>query len=300
MKNPSISLPQVPLLVMRLKDYWALSKPRVTLLVWGTTLAGMVLGARIASVSISASLLFNTLLGSWLVIAAANVLNQVLEVEPDSRMQRTRNRPLPANRVGLTEGLALGVVWAVVGLLLLALFVNLLTAALGALSIALYVFAYTPLKPRTHLATAIGAIPGAIPPLAGWTAVTGDFAATSLLLFAVQFLWQFPHFWAIAWLVRKDYDAAGFKMLPFPNADAVATASACLQYAAATAPFALALALALDKPYLYLIPAALLSVWFAMASYHFKKRSDEAGARKVLKASIVYLPLLLLAAIAAS
>lgn len=300
MKNPSISLPQVPLLVMRLKDYWALSKPRVTLLVWGTTLAGMVLGARIASVSISASLLFNTLLGSWLVIAAANVLNQVLEVEPDSRMQRTRNRPLPANRVGLTEGLALGVVWAVAGLVLLAVTVNLVTAALGAISIALYVFAYTPLKPRTHLATAIGAIPGAIPPLAGWTAVTGDFAATGLLLFAVQFLWQFPHFWAIAWLVRKDYDAAGFKMLPFPNADGVATASACLHYAAATAPFALALALALDKPYLYLIPASLLSVWFAMASYHFKKRPDEAGARKVLKASIVYLPLLLLAAIAAS
>jgi len=300
LKNPSISLPQVPLLTTRLRDYWALSKPRVTLLVWGTTLAGMTLGARIASAPISASLLFNTLLGSWLVIAAANVLNQVLEVVPDSRMQRTRNRPLPANRVGLTEGLALGVVWAVAGLILLAACVNLLTAALGAMSIALYVFAYTPLKPKTHLATAVGAIPGAIPPLAGWTAVTGDLAATGLLLFAVQFLWQFPHFWAIAWLVRKDYEAARFKMLPFPNADGTATASACIQYAAATAPFALSLALAVSKPYLYLVPAGVLSLWFVLASYQFRKRPDEAGARKVLKASIVYLPLLLLAAIVAS
>jgi protoheme IX farnesyltransferase len=228
------------------------------------------------------------------------VLNQVIEIDPDARMQRTRNRPLPAKRVGLTEGLALGVVWAVAGLALLAVFVNLLTAALGAMSIALYVFAYTPLKPKTHLATAIGAIPGAIPPLAGWTAVTGNLGATGLLLFAVQFLWQFPHFWAIAWLVREDYKAAGFKMLPFPNADGVATASACLQYAAATAPFALALGLVLANPYLYLVPAGALSVWFVLASYRFRKQPDEAGARKVLKASIVFLPLLLLAAIAAS
>lgn len=300
MKNPSVSLPEFPLAIARLKDYWALSKPRVTLLVWATTLAGMVLAAKIAAISVSGSLLFFTLVGSWLVIAAANVLNQVLEVEPDSRMQRTRNRPLPANRVGLTEGLALGVLWAVAGLAMLAFFVNLLTAALGALSIALYVFAYTPLKPKTHLATAIGAIPGAIPPLAGWTAVTGNLAATGLLLFAVQFLWQFPHFWAIAWLVRDDYKAAGFKMLPFPSADGVATATACLQYAAATAPFALALALVVQKPYLYLAPAVLLSVWFVLATYRFRNNPDEAGARKVLKASIMYLPLLLLAAIAAS
>jgi len=260
----------------------------------------MVLGAKIASVPLSQPLLFSTLLGSWLVIAAANALNQVLEVEPDSHMERTRSRPLPAGRVGITEGLMLGVIWAVAGLATLAFFVNLLTAMLGAISIALYVFAYTPLKPKTHLATAIGAIPGAIPPLAGWTAVTGNFAATGLLLFAVQFLWQFPHFWAIAWLVREDYDRAGFKMLPFRNADGRATASACMQYAAAAAPFALALSLVVANRMIYLAPAALLSLWYVMACYRFKGSPSEAGARKVLKASIAYLPLLLLVAIVAS
>ncbi|MDQ2985634.1 MAG: heme o synthase [Armatimonadota bacterium] len=300
MKNPSVSLPEFPLAAARLRDYWALSKPRVTLLVWATTLAGVVLAANIASISVSIPLLFNALIGSWLVIASANVLNQVLEVAPDSRMNRTRNRPIPAGRVGQTEGLALGVVWGVLGLAQLALFVNLLTAALGALSIALYVFAYTPLKPRTHFATAIGAIPGAIPPLAGWTAVTGSIEVTGVILFAIQFLWQFPHFWAIAWLVREDYAAAGFKMLPFPEADGRATAMACLQYAAATSPFAMALALGLARPWIYALPAVALSVWFVVCANRFRNAPDEARARKLLKATILYLPLLLLAAIAAS
>lgn len=300
MKNPSLPLPEAPVIAARLKDYWALSKPRITLLVWGTTLAGMILASRIADVSLTPALMLSALIGSWLVIAAANGLNQVLEVAPDSRMRRTRNRPLPANRVGLTEGLALGVLWAVSGLGLLAYFVNLLTAALGAVSIALYVFAYTPLKPRTHLATAIGAIPGAIPPLAGYTAVTGNIEVAGVILFAVQFLWQFPHFWAIAWLVRDDYEAAGFKMLPFPNADGRSTAMACLNYSVATAPFAVVLALLIAMPAVYLPLAIGLSAWFAFASYNFVKHPDEAGARKVIGASIVYLPLLLLAAIVAS
>lgn len=300
MKNPSVLLPEFPISAAKLRDYWALSKPRVTLLVWATTLAGMALAANIASVSISGPLLFNALLGSWLVIASANVLNQVLERAPDSRMNRTKNRPIPAGRVGQTEGLALGVVWGVLGLMQLAFFVNLLTAVLGALSIALYVFAYTPLKARTHFATAIGAIPGAIPPLAGWTAVTGSIEVTGVMLFAIQFLWQFPHFWAIAWLVREDYAAAGFKMLPFPEADGRATATACLQYAAATTPFAVALALSFDNPWVYVVPALALSAWLVLCANRFRKQPNETRARKLLKATILYLPALLLAAIAAS
>jgi len=300
MKNPSVSLPRIPVALARARDYWALSKPRVTLLVWATTLAGMVLAARIGGWHIGGSLLFHTLLGSWFVIASANVLNQVIEVEADSRMKRTQHRPLPDGRVSLTEGLAVGVVWGTLGLAQLFWFVNPLTAALGALSIALYVFAYTPLKPKSHLATAIGAIPGAIPPLAGWTAVTGQIGVTGIILFAIQFLWQFPHFWAIAWLVKEDYDAAGFKMLPFPGASGEATATACLHYAAATAPFALALALRLERPIVYVVAAIPLCAWFAYSCYQFKRSPDQAMARKVLKASIGFLPLLLLAAIAAS
>jgi protoheme IX farnesyltransferase len=290
----------LPLAVAKAKDYWALSKPRVTLLVWATTLAGMVLAANLGSVSLSAVLLLHTLIGSWLVIASANALNQVLEVDADSRMKRTQSRPIPSGRLSLTEGLAVGVVWGSLGLAQLFVFVNPLTAMLGAASIALYVFAYTPLKPKTHLATAIGAIPGAIPPLAGYTAVTGSIGSTGVILFAIQFLWQFPHFWAIAWLIREDYEAAGFKMLPFPGASGEATATACLQYAAATAPFALALALKLANPWLYVAAALPLCLWFAYASYRFKKNPDQLAARKVLKASIAFLPLLLLAAIAAS
>jgi protoheme IX farnesyltransferase len=260
----------------------------------------MVLAANLGSVSLSAVLLLHTLIGSWLVIASANALNQVLEVDADSRMKRTQSRPIPSGRLGLTEGLAVGVVWGSLGLAQLFVFVNPLTAMLGAASIALYVFAYTPLKPKTHLATAIGAIPGAIPPLAGYTAVTGSIGSTGVILFAIQFLWQFPHFWAIAWLIREDYEAAGFKMLPFPGASGKATATACLQYAAATAPFALALALKLANPWLYVAAALPLCLWFAYASYRFKKNPDPLAARKVLKASIAFLPLLLLAAIAAS
>ena len=300
MKNPSVSLPQVPLALSRTKEYWALSKPRVTLLVWATTLAGMVLAGRIGGLHVAGALLFHTLTGSWLVIASANALNQVLEVDADSRMKRTQNRPIPGGRISLTEGLAVGVIWASLGLAQLYWFVNPLTAALGAVSIALYVFAYTPLKPKSHLATAIGAIPGAIPPLAGWTAVTGQVGVTGVLLFAIQFLWQFPHFWAIAWLVKEDYDAAGFKMLPFPGASGEATAAACLQYAAATAPFALALALRLEQPIIYVIAAIPLCIWFALSCYRFRRTPNQAMARKVLKASIAFLPLLLLAAIVAS
>src|SRR5688572_20691227 len=127
MKNPSVSLPQLPLAIARLKDYWALSKPRVTLLVWATTLAGMVLAARIGGWYVGSTLLLNTLLGSWFVIASANALNQVLEVEADSRMKRTQGRPIPANRISVTEGLAVGVIWGSLGLALLYWFANPLT-----------------------------------------------------------------------------------------------------------------------------------------------------------------------------
>ena len=257
----------------------------------------MVLAARIAGANLSAALVAAMLTGSWLVIASANVLNQVLEIRSDAKMSRTRNRPLPAGRVGLTEGLALAVVWAISGLFILSIWVNLLTALLGALSITLYAFAYTPLKPVTHVATAIGAIPGAIPPLAGWTAATGTIDMIGVILFAIQFLWQFPHFWAIAWLVRDDYRAAGFKMLPFPEADGLSTATACLHYAIATVPFSLALAVKMHLWPIYLAVCLALSVWFVRAAVQFRSHPDEMGARRVLKASILFLPALQLTAI---
>jgi protoheme IX farnesyltransferase len=267
----------------------ALSKPRVTSLVWVSTLAGMVIAG-----GAPASVYVHALIGSWLVIAAANALNQVLEVGADSVMKRTRSRPLPAGRLSLGEGFAIGMAWAVLGLVELALFVNPLTAALGAASIALYVLAYTPLKPRSHLATAIGAIPGAIPPLAGWVAATGTIGPEALLLFAVQFFWQFPHFWSIAWLLREDYAAAGFKMLPLPDADARATGIATMQFSGVLLPLSLYLFIYMSRQGPYAVGAVLLSVWVISAAYRFWRAQDDASARKLLKVTVMYLPLWLL------
>lgn len=274
----------------RARDYWLLSKPRVTLLVWGTNLFGMALAGW---APLGASL--SNLIGAWLVIASANALNQVFEAEPDGAMARTRLRPIPGGRIKAGEALAVGLVWGLAGVTLLALLVNGLTAILGAASIVLYALVYTPLKRRTHLCTAIGALPGAIPPLAGWAAVTGNIDPPALLLFAIQFFWQFPHFWSIAWILRDDYAKAGFKMLPYPGADGLATATCCLQYTLAVLPLSLVYAATLSKAWLY-VPLALLAwLWLFSASLRFKRESDTDSARKLLKATVGYLPLLLAA-----
>lgn len=286
--------PAVTVHPSRLSDYWALSKPRVTILVWITTLLGMVIAAGVADIQVGGWLFFHMLVGSWLVIAAANVFNQVLEREADSKMRRTRTRPIASGRIATREGWALGAVWVILGLSQLALFVNLLVALFGAVSIAAYAFAYTPLKPRSHLATAIGAIPGAIPPLAGWVAVTGSISLPGIMLFALQFFWQFPHFWAIAWLLREDYFAAGFKMLPFPGADGKSTALATLQYSLAAWPLSFAFSVFVLQPVVYVLGAFALNLWITLAAHRFWVSPGDAQAKKVLKASVVYLPLLLL------
>ena len=300
MKNPSISVPHLPLALARAKDYWALSKPRVTLLVWATTLAGMVLAGRIGGWHVSGTLLFNTLVGSWLVIASANALNQVLEVDADSRMKRTQNRPIPGGRISVTEGLVVGVLWASLGLAQLYWFVNPLTAALGAASIALYVFAYTPLKPKSHLATALGAVPGAIPPLAGWTAVTGQIGVTGVLLFAIQFLWQFPHFWAIAWLAHRDYSTAGFKLLPAEKGPTKFTALQTIIYALLLIPLTI-------LPYLVelttgttsIVVIMLANIFLVVQCIRLYINMDVKSARRVMFSSYIYLPVVLLAFLSA-
>jgi protoheme IX farnesyltransferase len=276
--------------IQRLRDYWALSKPRVTLLVWITNLFGMLLAGAASPGPIAINLL-----GAWFVIAAANVLNQVIEAVPDSQMSRTRNRPIPAGRVTPIEATLLGIVWAAAGLLILALWVNPLTACLGAVSIGLYALAYTPLKRITHLCTVVGAIPGAIPPLAGWAAVTGTLNPPAFLLFAIQFFWQFPHFWAIAWLLREDYATVGFKMLPYPDADGKSTAVCALKYSLPVLPLSLAYAFLLSKPWLY-VPLAMLAGWWLLsAAIRFVNSPDDLAARRVLKASIGYMPAVLMA-----
>ncbi len=275
----------------RFKDVWALSKPRVTLLVWATTLFGLVLGG---GLSLSPLLVINTLIGSWFVIASANALNQVLEAVPDSKMKRTSLRPIPAGRLSGMQGLMVGLAWGIIGVSQLAIFVNLETAGLGVASILLYVVAYTLLKPRTHLATAVGAIPGAIPPLAGFVAATGRFDLQGILLFAIQFFWQFPHFWSIAWILREDYSNAGFKMLPYPNADGKATGLCSLQSSIPLIPLSLMYGTYLEYSIVYWIGASILGVWLCFTSYRFYKSPEDFAAKKLLRVSVSYLPLILI------
>jgi protoheme IX farnesyltransferase len=292
----ALRAPSAPLLGMsmqKLRAYWLLSKPRVTLLVWLTTVAGLVLGGW--GQTLQGGLIAATLIGSWLVIASANALNQAIEWRRDAQMPRTALRPIPSGLISPLEGWLVGAVWGVAGVLTLALWVNAAVAWLGAVSILLYAFAYTPLKPQSHFSTAIGAIPGAIPPIAGWVAAQGGFSLEAWLLFALQFVWQFPHFWAIAWLYRDDYARAGFRMLPYPDASAVATARLSLAYTLAMVAISLMFAPLATHGWLYLLGALTLGYWTLRATLRFLKSADPVdGARSVLRSSVLYLPLLLL------
>lgn len=279
--------------MLKLRAYWLLSKPRVTILVWLTTAAGLALGGW--GQTLGAGLVAATLIGSWLVIASANALNQAYEWRQDALMTRTSQRPIPSGRVSPQEGWLIGALWGVLGTLILALWVNLPVAILGAVSILLYAFAYTPLKQRTHFSTAIGAIPGAIPPMAGWVAAQGGFSIEAWLLFALQFVWQFPHFWAIAWLYRDEYAKAGFHMLPYPDATAEATARLALWYTLAMVAISFMFAPFATQSWLYLLGAATLGLWAVRSAVRFVKTPNAPqSARSVLVSSVLYLPLLLI------
>ncbi|RMG22665.1 MAG: protoheme IX farnesyltransferase [Armatimonadetes bacterium] len=278
----------------RVRDYLQLAKPRVTTLVWVSMAAGMGIASAMGAGTASALTWLHALVGGFFVIASANAFNQALEAERDAVMRRTADRPVPGGRVTREEAFGVAAAFGLAGLTELALFVNLPTAALGLLSIVLYAFAYTPLKPRSHLCTLVGAIPGAIPPLAGWVAVTGGLGLPGLLLFAVQFLWQFPHFWAIAWLNREDYSRAGFRMLPYPEATAAETARQCVRYSLALVPVSAGFAVFAQSAGLYLILALGLAFWMVRASLAFRRLGDKASARRLLRVTIAYLPLILL------
>lgn len=281
--------------LQKARAYWLLSKPRVTLLVWLTTIAGVVLGGW--GQSLPLTLIVATVIGSWLVIASANAFNQAIEWEYDARMSRTAARPIPSGKVSVSEGWAMAIIWGLSGITVLALWVNTLVAWLGAVSIVLYAFTYTPLKRRTHLCTAVGGIPGAIPPLAGWVSAQGTITPEALLLFTIQYLWQFPHFWAIAWLNSEDYAHAGFRMLPYANAGGKATARLTLWYTSALVLFSFSMASYLQKPVVYLAVAVLLGLWHWRLSWRFYNNPERQTARGVLMASILYLPVLLISMI---
>jgi protoheme IX farnesyltransferase len=273
-----------------LNDYLILTKVRITALVLVTTAAGFLLAS---GVRVDLALLAWTLLGTGLAASGAAALNQFLEREADSRMRRTAGRPIPAGRMTPARGLTVGIGLSVAGVAILVAFVNVLTGLLALATVLLYVGVYTPLKRMTPLNTIIGAIPGAIPPVMGWTAVTGEAGLPAWVLFAILFLWQLPHFLAIAWIFRDDYRLGGFPMLPVLDPDGEATGRQVALYCAALVPVSLIPTfLGLAGP-IYFFGALLLGLAFLGAGLMMAVRRRGKEARRVLLASVTYLPLLL-------
>lgn len=267
-----------------------LVKARLTSLVLVTTAVGFYVGWQGA---MNWLLLANTLIATGLVAAGASALNQWLERDFDAKMRRTQSRPLPSGRMQPATVAVFGGVTSVAGLIYLALAVNLLTSVLGAVTLISYVFIYTPLKRVTWLNTAIGAIPGALPPLMGWAAARNELSGPGWALFAILAFWQLPHFFAIAWIYREDYARAGFVMLP--NVDTEGK-----QIRQQTIGNALALLIVSVCPFLfgmagavYLAGAILLGAGFLICAIQFSRQLTLARARQLFLASIIYLPLLL-------
>ena len=267
-----------------------LVKARLTALVLVTTLVGFYAGS---SSPVDYWKMLHALAGTALVACGAAALNQFLEREQDAKMRRTEDRPLPSGRLSPDAVLILGAALAVVGLLDLMFAVNTVTAFLGALTLASYLFIYTPLKRVTTLNTLIGAIPGAIPPLMGWTSARGEISAAGWSLFAILFLWQLPHFMAIAWLYREDYARAGFKMLPIIDPDGRKTAAQAVCHSFGLIPVSLFPSLLGIAGVVYFVGAILLSLTFLFFAIQFSRGLNAERARRLFIASIVYLPALL-------
>jgi protoheme IX farnesyltransferase len=272
--------------------YADLVKARLTLLVLLTTLVGFHLGWR---GGMDYLLMAHLLFGTALVAGGAAALNQLLEREYDARMRRTASRPLPSGRLQPVTVMLFGGVCSVAGLVHLALFTNPLTSALGAVSLVSYLFLYTPLKRLTWLNTAVGAIPGALPPLMGWAAARGELGGGGWTLFALLAFWQLPHFFAIAWIYKDEYAKAGFVMLPAVDPDGRRTAGQAVGHTLALwlvslLPFVYHLA----GP-VYLGAALVLGAGYLACAVQFARRLDLGSARRLFFASIIYLPLQLTA-----
>ena len=267
-----------------------LVKARLTTLVLLTTLVGFYIGWR---GPMNFALMLNTLAATGLVAAGAAALNQLLERDYDARMRRTQSRPLPAGRLQPTTVMLFGGVCAVLGLVYLALAVNLLTCVIGAVTLISYLFIYTPLKRITWLNTLIGAVPGALPPLMGWTAARGGLGGEGWALFAIVAFWQIPHFMAIAWMYRDEYANAGFKMLPVIDSDGRRTGQQAVSHTLALVVVALCpFAFRMAGP-VYLAGALILGAGFLWCAIQFSRQLTLAHARRLFLASILYLPLLL-------
>ena len=281
-----------------MRDYIDLTKPRITWLILMSTGIGYFFG-RAATAGWAGFLehvgllrLFHTILGTGLIASGTAALNQWIEREADSRMRRTANRPLPSGRLAAGPALAFGVALSVGGFADLWLGVNPLAAWIGAFTLASYLFFYTPLKQRTWWSTTIGAVPGAMPPVIGYAAAAGRLTPDSWALFAILFLWQFPHFYSIAWMYKEDYARAGIRMLPVVEPDGRSTARQIVLFGMALIPVSLVPAVLGMSGRIYLAGALLLGIWFLRSGVRVARERTVERARGVLLTSVVYLPFL--------
>lgn len=283
-----------------MRDYIALTKPRITWLILMSTAVGYFFGLKHDSIDAARFLLLNgspnwflllnTLIGTGLIASGTAALNQWYEREADTLMRRTAARPLPAGKLTAQRAMWFGIGLAFLGFLELAIGANWLAALLGAFTLASYLFIYTPLKQRSHLSTVIGALPGAMPPLIGYAAAHGSLTPEAFTLFAILFLWQFPHFLAIAWMYREDYARAGIMMLPVVEPDGMSTRRQIILYASTLIPVSVFPVLLGMSGKVYLIGALILGVWFLYTGVRVAFDLSNTRARHVLVASIVYLP----------
>ena len=275
----------------KIAAYLELTKPRIAFLLVLTSAAGFYLGSE---KGFNFAVFINAMIGITLLAFGVATLNQVWEVKTDALMPRTAMRPLVVGKITSKEALIFGLLQCLVAEIYLTFLVNPLTAILGLLVIVGYVLLYTPLKTRTSASTAIGAFPGALPPLMGWTAASNEITLGAWILFAMLFLWQFPHFLAIAWMYREQYAKAGILMLPVVEPEGKITAKQIVIFTILLLPVSLAPFFIGLAGWIYLIGAAVLGVWFLSASINAARAKTNEKARKLLLVSVIYLPLVYL------
>lgn len=276
----------------KLTDYKQLVKFRLTSIVVFSAAIGFLLASS-GSMDWMGLLLIG--LAGFLITGSANALNEIIEKDYDKLMKRTANRPLPTNRMSTVEALLLAGIMGVVGIFILASQFNYLAALIGALSLLSYAFIYTPLKRISNIAVFVGAIPGALPPMIGWVAMTGAITVEAFILFSIQFLWQFPHFWAIAWVAHDDYSRAGFRLLPSEGGRTRQSAFYNIVYILFLIPVSLLPFFLGFSGWISAVIISLTGLLFLLQAYRLYVKCDDKSAVKLMLGSFVYLPVVLLA-----
>lgn len=271
--------------------YVKLLKLRLTLLV----VFSAVFGYMMAAETFSGWSIFLIGLSALLVTGASNTLNQVLETDLDRLMTRTQKRPMPAGQISATAAVVYALTLGALGIAILVLQFGLVAGLLGIIALISYAFVYTPLKRITPLGVMVGAIPGSMPPLIGWAAATGNLSEGAWVLFLLQFLWQFPHFWAIAWVLHDDYQKAGFKMLPSNSGRTSWSASMILIYTALLIPVCILPLVVGMSGWITTVIIGVMGVWMTWKAFQLLRQLDIAGAKKLMFGSFIYLPVVQIA-----